>query len=702
MNFQAKAWTVIDSADFKASQALSKMTLKEKVFELHGKGIIRFGVSFIFGKKVKPVTFGGNKKLGIPEGVFLDGPRGISLYKGATAFPATIARAATWNPELEKRVGIAMGEEVRALGGNYSGAVCMNLLRHPAGGRAQEGYGEDPYLTGEMAVGLSSGIQSQNVMACAKHIALNSMENNRFGGNFKIDERSLQEVYLPHFRRVVQSGIASLMSAYNKVNGEYCGENKMLLKDILHDSWGFQGFVSSDWQFGLFHAQKGIEAGMHVEMPKGKCYNIQAIKKLISTHAISEAQIDSLVLPVIRTKIAFASKQDLGSYSKSLLACNEHIQLARKVAEESAVLLKNENNILPLSQSIKKIAVIGSLADIRQTGDHGSSNVLAPYVISLKDALLADPTLQILSAKERDTEKIKNICKEADVVIVMAGNTYEDEGEHISNGKIKDIKNPDKKNGIVNLGMFGLGGDRKYLHLHQNDIDIIHLAAANNQTVIVCMSSGGGNTVEEWQSEVPVILQQFYNGMEGGNALKSILFGDINPSGKMPVTIPVNESDLPPFHSFDKEVEYGYYHGYTFFDKYQKAVRYPFGYGLSYTQFELHDLKIDNPVLAETDTLQLAVTLKNTGTRSGAEVVQIYIGFPGTDIDRPVKLLRAFRKTELNAGQESLLQFRIPASDLKYYDVISHTWKMESGSYHIYAGNSSEDKNFLKDDFRIR
>lgn len=691
-----------EQADTKARQLISKMSLKEKVFEMHGHGVARFGMSILISKKIKPVRAGGNKNLGIPATVFLDGPRGVSLHKGATAFPTTMARGASWDIDLEKRVGEAMAEEIRALGGNYSGAVCMNLLRHPAWGRAQETYGEDPYHVGEMASALVEGIQNHNVQACAKHFAANSMENNRFGGSMNMDERTQQEVYLPHFKKVIERGCASVMSAYNKLNGEYCGHNKNLLTDILRNQWGFKGYVTSDWMNGLYDAQKGIEAGMNIEMPSNKIYSLRSIKKLLNEGKITAQQIDDLIFPVIRTKLLFASKKDEQSYPKGLVGCNAHIDLAREVAEKSAVLLKNENNFLPLDKNkVKRIAVIGSLADVKQTGDHGSSRVFPAYVVSPFDGIrnyFSGKSVEIVTADANDLLSIKNICANADAVIIVAGTTYKDEGEFIGNGKIRDPNNPDKKDFITRTGILAVGGDRKYLHLHQEDIDAIHAASSVNKNIVVSLVAGSAVTVEEWHEEVPAILETFYNGMEGGNALASILFGDVNPSGKLPFSVPKNENDLPPFNSFDAAVDYGYYHGYTLFDKEKKEPRYPFGFGLSYTSFDVSDLKI----LQVSETCKVSVKVKNTGAKAGAEVVQLYIGFTASKIYRSEKLLRSFQKVYLQPNEECTIQFTVPINDLAYYNTETKTWVAEKKMYEVLVGNSSRDEKMLKGSFEVR
>ena len=690
-----------DSNYIKTQSVLSQMSLKQKVFELHGRGIIKLGLSLFFTNKISPVSFGGNKKLGIPKGLFVDGPRGVGIYKGVTAFPVTMARSATWDRDLERRVGVAMSEEIRAIGANYSGSVCVNLLRHPANGRAQECYGEDSYLTGEMGLALMLGIQSNQVQACVKHFALNSMENNRFGGNIKIDERTLYEVYLPHFKKIIDGGVASVMSAYNKVNGEYCGENEILLNDILRKNWSFTGYVTSDWQYGIFNANKGLNAQMNIEMPSHKVYNYFTIKKMISENRLSISKLDSIVFPILYTKFKFQSAKDLNTkiFPKSYIGSATHVNLAREVAEKSMVLLKNEQAILPLNKNqCNQIAIIGSLANIEQTGDRGSSNVNVNEIISINEALknYCIPTCKIQTAENKDRNKIIELCTTADLVIVMAGYSYKDEGEFLLMGKIRDSIHPNKQNVATRLGIVALGGDRAYIHLHQEDIEIIQLANKLNKKVIVCLAGGAAITVEEWEKETPVIIETFYCGMEGGNALVNLLFGEINPSGKLPFTVPVNASDLPMFNSFSTEVTYDYYHGYSLFDKTHKPVRYPFGYGLSYTTFDISSIHLNENSLTISDTLQLSVQLKNTGNRKGAEVVQCYIGYSNSKIDRPLKILKGFEKKELLPLEQTTVYFSIPVKDLAWYNPQSHLWEIEKMTYEVLVGNQSRDNHFQK------
>jgi beta-glucosidase len=692
------------NTDSIAQKLVAQMTLKEKVAEMSGRGINAYGVSMLITQQVKPVKAGGIKRLGIPATTFFDGPRGVAVQKGATAFPTTICRGASWDIDLERRIGEAIGVEIRSLDGNYSGAVCMNLLRHPAWGRAQETYGEDPHHLGEMATALVHGIQSKNVQACGKHFAANSMENNRFGGNITMDERTLHEVYLPHFKKVVKAGVASIMSAYNKVNGEYCGHNKVLLQDILRTDWGFRGYVTSDWQEGVFDAKKGINAGMNIEMPSPIAYKLSKIKKGLTSGDISVERIDKLTTQIIRTKLNFLAPKD-SQYTKEKVGCLAHRDLAREAAEKCAVLLKNDNQLLPLDFSkLNSIAVLGSLADKKQTGDLGSSAVRPAYIVSPLEGIkkLANEKFEVFTAKQNDTIKQNEICSKADVVVIVAGTTFEDEGEYMGFGKLREKSNPDKKSLLVKMGVVGLGGDRKTLKLHQQDIDLIKRASSLNKNVIVCMVAGAAIMVEDWHSRTAAIIQHFYNGMEGGNALANLLFGNVNPSGKLPFTVPQNENDLPIFNSFDTVVNYGYYHGYTHFDKQHFPVRYPFGFGLSYSSFDIAPQAIHNKEYTTNDSISISVKIANLSAFKGGEVIQVYVGFPQEEVEMPYKLLRAFQKIYLDANEKREIKFLIPISTFSYFDTISKTWKVPKGNYKLFIGNSSKDAEKNVIDFEVK
>lgn len=681
------------------------MTLREKVNEIHGKGEMPLVRGILFRGHSLPVKAGGCRRLNIPTQLFTDGPRGVTCTRG-TCFPVTIARGATWDVDLERRVGDVMGCESRAAGANYSGAVCINVLRNPLWGRSQETYGEDPWLLGEMGAALISGLQFNHVDACIKHFAANSMENNRYAVNVKMDERTLREVYLPQFKKCIARGAMSVMSSYNQLNGCYNGQNKYLLNEILRKEWGFKGYVTSDWDNGIYDGEQAIKAGMNVEMSGGHYYSYKNIKKLLNERRVTEAEIDSLVLPVIRTKIQFACNGDTIKYTHRLIACKAHVALAREVAEKSAVLLKNDNHLLPFNKNkIKKIAVLGTLAKSKNTGDRGSSWVRNPRVVSALQGIrnyFKNMPVKILTCRSRKLDKVKQLSKEADAVVVVSGLNYHDEGEFISTKpkKIRDPKKPEKSLGF-GLGIVARAGDKTNLKLKNADLDVIKTASSVNDKVAVALVSGGPVTVEEWIDEVPGILQVFYSGMQGGNALARLLFGDVNPSGRLPFLVPKNEDDLPAFNSYAKEADYGYYHGYTLFDKKDIEPRFPFGYGLSYTSFNFTDLRTLTPVVKPGTSLKVSVEVENTGTRPGAEVAQLYIGFAHSQVDRPVKILRGFRRVYLKPGEKTTIFFEVKPEDLAYYNPQEKGWEVENMSHEIYVGSSSSLHDLQKSTFEV-
>ena len=656
-----------------ADYALQNLSLKEKIYLMSGHGFIKeLLLDLGFGKRAYPA--GGVKRLNIPEFKFTDGPRGV-IIPGSTCFPVSMARAATWDVDLEEKVGDAIGKEVRAHGGNLFGGVCINILRHPAGGRAQETYGEDQFVLGEFGAALVRGVQKHNVMATVKHFAANNMENARFKINVKMDERTLREVYLPHFKRCIDEGCATVMSAYNKLRGEHCGHNAYLLRTILKEDWGFQGFVHSDWMFGLKDTLKGIKGGLDVEMPIARFYGRKLIKAVKSGEVPIEL-IDDAAGRIIRTTLKYTNKGDNDKYSNDLIACESHIQLALRVAEESMVLLKNENSFLPLKlDNVKKIAIIGKLADLKNTGDHGSSNVKQDNVITPLQGIVdfCEKRVEIAYSEGRDEETLKEVVSNADAVVIIVGYTHSDEGEYIK--------------------MFGkeVGGDRDNLGLHPEDAKLINTIADFNPKIAVVLVGGSAITMEDWKFKAKAILMAWYSGMQGGNALANILFGKVNPSGKLPFTIPKDPDHLPFFDKLADEIEYGYYHGYALFEKQNIEPAFPFGFGMSYTDFEYKNLKVemvDKQIVAK-------VTVKNMGLVKGDEIVQAYIGFENSKVDRPLKLLKGFTRITLNPNEEKEVSIRIDTENLKWYNTETKKWEFENMEYSIHVGRSSKTEDLL-------
>jgi beta-glucosidase len=711
------------SLDQLTDETLASMTLSEKVAQLSGDGgpqfMVRLGINVLVLGRFPNTYAGRNACLQVPPFSFCDGPRGVVIGKRATCFPVAMARAASWDIALEQRVGDAIGKEVRAVGANYFGGLCINLLRHPAWGRAQECYGEDPYLTGAMAVALLQTVQRHHVMACAKHFAVNSIENSRFYVDVQVDKRTLHEVYLPHFKQCVDAGVASLMSAYNQLNGEYCGHHEYLLNKVLRQQWGFKGFVSSDWLWGIYETRKPVLAGMDVEMPYARHFGSKLIKA-IQRGEIDETLVDRNARRVLRTKLDFISRADHQTYDAALLACDNHRALAQEVAEKSMVLLKNDQQLLPLNKSaVKTIAIIGELAAIANIGDHGSSRVTPPYVITLLDGLqqyVAKHSLPVAFYFDegKNLPKACDVAHAADVVILVAGYRHNDEGENLaSNHKPGGKHKP------------AIGGDRPSLSLHQPEIEMILQVSAANANTLVTLIGGSAIITSEWDEKVRAILMAWYPGMEGGHAFARVVFGDVNPSGKLPFSIPRQQDDLVPFGPFAETAKYGYYHGYTYFDKMRKdpaagallaapiAVpepAYPFGFGLGYTRFQYRMLTLNTQQLnisskGEQETLTVGVQVKNTGAVEGEEVVQLYIGFDtvarSTGIERHHKLLRGFRKIKLAAGEDAIASLEISAQDLKRFDPVTETWALDKGEYVVMVGPSSDERVLLKENFAV-
>jgi beta-glucosidase len=697
-----------EQADRAALDLVSKMSLDEKTEQMTGNGMTPMIVSMVVRQAAAPGYSGANDRLGIPPVAFTDGPRGVICGR-STAFPVAMARAATWDLDLQRRVGDAIGKEARAQGANYWGGLCLNIVRHPSMGRAEEVYGEDPWLTGEMGVAILEAVQRHNVMACAKHFALNSMETARFKNNVEIDERTLHEVYLPHFRKAVEHDVASFMSAYNKVRGEWAGENRQLLTTTLRDDWGFRGFVTSDWIFGVHDAVKGVRAGLDIEMPSPNVF--KALPKLVEDGTVPLREIDEIVRRVVRTKLIYLTRPDPeAAYPASLAASTAHTALAREVAEKAMVLLKNDGATLPLDKSrVRRIAVVGHLADADNTGDHGSSRVTPPYYTSALRGMQGYlGAAAVLYSNGSDLAEVARVAKEADVVLVVAGSRWDEVGEYVSDEAGLRPKGPDEKHGIRFEIPFGnepfaiSGGDRVPLSLKPRDLSVIKAAAQANPRTVVALVGGSVFTMEEWKAQVPAILMAWYFGMEGGHALARVLFGDVNPSGKMPLTTPKDEKDLPFFDEFADTIEYGPYHGYTLFDRNGVEPAVPFGFGLSYTTFAYKNLRVLTPLIAPDGTLNVTVDVTNTGSRAGDEIVQLYVGFAGSSIERPAKLLRGFAKLTLAPGETKPVSLRVAAKDLAWYDVERKAWRVDEMTYGVLVGPSSRDADLLKGSFSVR
>src|SRR6266516_3232932 len=669
----------------RAQALLDQLTLDEKIGLMDGDPPFWSGLADMFtgGYNKHPWVAGAVPRLGIPGVRFSDGPRGI-VMPGATTFPMAMARGASWDPALEERIGDAIGRELRALGGNHFGGVCINLVRHPAWGRAQETYGEDTHHLGAFAAALTRGVQG-HVMACAKHYALNSMENARFTVDVTIDPRALYEVYLPHFKRAVDAGVASVMSAYNSVNGEWCGQNKTLLHDILKEQWGFQGFVLTDFIWGMRDAKKAALAGQDLEIPFQNLYQ-RHLKGLVERGEVPLARIDDAALRLLRQQVRFAQGRNSSDYTPEVVGNAVHRQLAREAAQKSIVLLKNEGNLLPLV-NVQRVAVIGKLADTPNTGDRGSSNTLPAYVITplqgLRDALGDGAT--VVYDDGSDSARAAAAATGADVAICVVGYTSADEGEYVA---------PET---MAQLAAFFPPPTPEEAPIAQA---LMQAAAAANARTIVAMMAGSAVITEVWRVQVPAILMLWYPGMEGGTAFADVLLGRVNPSGKLPCTFPQRDEDLPFFDKNATAITYDLWHGYRKLERDGAAPAFPFGFGLSYTTYAYGNLQLAQDRLGADDTLEARIDVTNTGKVEGSEVVQLYIAAHGSKVERAPKELKAFARVALAPGETRTVRLAVPFSDLAYYDGTGG-WSVEPIAYEVIIGRHALDSQARRARFTV-
>ena len=698
---------IADGSDVasEAAAIVALMTHAERLECLDGDVDFWPGLADMIGGGYVEHTFPGGSctRLGVPGITFSDGPRGV-VIEPATCFPVSMARGATFDIALEERIGDAIGAELRVKGANFFGGVCINLPRHPAWGRSQESYGEDPVLLGEMGAALTRGAQ-HHVMACVKHYALNSMENTRFAVDVTVDERALHEVYLPHFRRVVDEGVASVMSAYNSVNGEWCGQNRALLTDVLRQNWGFEGFVISDFIFGLRDAAASVRAGMDIEMPF-RMIRAQHLARQLADDEITLDEIDATCIRIVATLLRFAPVYNQPA-DPTVLLSDEHQALAREAAQKSIVLLRNQDDLLPMPPDTT-VAVIGRLGAVPNLGDRGSSRVNPPYTITplegLRAALGPD---QVSFADGTDADEVVRVANAADVAVVVVGYTHADEGEYVGlegTAHLQSLYPPQgsdtnelltkafQRNQAGERSM-GPGGDRSSIRLSDADEALIAATVAANPDTVVVIMSGSAVIMESWRHHVPAIVMLWYPGMEGGHALADVLLGRVNPSGRMPMTIPTDETHLPAFDRTATTATYDRWHGYTKLAHDGHEAAYPFGFGLSYTSFT-HD-----GIYAVTDdeATDITVTVTNTGAVSGTDVVQIYAGLPDSDVERADALLVGFARTpELEPGEACTLTIPVPHRRLMVWRLPERVWWLEPGNYQLNVARHSEDAHAIE------
>ena len=673
----------------KAKKIVEQMSLEEKVYLMSGR-ISLENVGDVFNNpgpdnhyNIFPYPAGGNERLGVPELKFCDGPRGVVCYR-ATCFPVTMARGATFDTELEEEVGEAIAREIRAFDGNYFGGVCVNLPYNPGWGRSQEVYGEDTYHLGAMGSALVKGVQKHNVVACVKHYAFNSMEEGRFKVSVDASRKTEREIYLRHFKDCIDAGAASVMSAYNKHKGTHLGENEYLLRDVLKDEWDFDGFVVSDFIWGTKSTVDAANNGLDVEMCNTNYFGDKLVEA-VKDKQVKESVVDEAALRIVRTLLAAAEAEDPETYERSVISCDKHIALAKKAAAKAMTLVKNENDVLPLSKKLDNILVLGKLANVENIGDHGSSRVFPYYTVTpLQGIVDVAKDSKVTYYSGEDLEKAADLAKKADAVIMVVGYDNDDEGEFLTN---EDSDIFERR----------IGGDRRDLGIHQNEVDLVNAVGKVNKNNAVVLIGGNMILVDNFEANASSILMAYYPGMEGGSVIAETLFGDNNPGGKLPFVLVKDAKDLPEVDWDAEEIVYDYYHGYARLEKNKVAPYAPYGFGLSYTSFDIKgaSCKVDNNVI----TAQVEVT--NTGKVAGDEVIQLYVGKEDSSVERPVRALKGFKRVTLNPGETKTVTVTTPVSKLEYYQDNDNMWKLESGKYQAYIGNCLSDEHLTKVEFDV-
>ncbi len=680
------------TTSIKISQLIKKMTLKEKVALLHANGIF---------------TTSGVERLGIPGLSTDDGPLGVreDLSPGggwapanlttdsATFFPNGAALAATWNPLLANQFGIAMGQEARARNKDIMLAPAFNIARTPLGGRKYEYYSEDPYLNAQLAVATVKGMQSQHVAACVKHYALNNQETNRDFVNVEVSERALREIYLPAFKASIEDANAwTIMSAYNKVRGQYCSENAYLLDTILKKEWRFKGIVISDWG-GTHSTVDAFKNGLDVEMgskpPYDSYYFANPLLDAVKTGKVTEKAIDEKVQRILWViyKTSLSKDRPKGSINTP-----EHSKTVYAVAAESIVLLKNEKQLLPLKTSqIKSIAVIGDNA-IRTFHSGGfGAGVKAKYEITalqgLQNTIGKSVEIKFAQGYKASIANQKNeVDNKPDMALIAEAVTV--------------AKNSD-------IAILIIGGNRDYESESRDRIDLslpfgeqvlVDAVTAVNVNTIVVVVGGAPYDINAIKKNNHTILFSWYNGSEGGNALADVLTGKINPSGKLPFTFPVVLDESPAHHlktfpgdNLTTIYKEGILVGYRWYDTKKITPLYAFGYGLSYTNFNYSGLKLNKKTFAKNESISVTIQIKNTGKVGGKETVQFYVSKTGSKVERAEKELKAFKKIMVAAGEKKTIVLTIPIKNLAFYNEKIKAWEVETGAYSLQAGSSSGD-----------
>ncbi|MGK7393652.1 MAG: glycoside hydrolase family 3 C-terminal domain-containing protein [Candidatus Cyclobacteriaceae bacterium M3_2C_046] len=662
--------------DNKIDEIVSQMTLEEKASLCSGKDFW---------------TTKALERLDVPSIWLSDGPHGLRKAKNsndiglagsvpATCFPTASALASSWDRELLQTLGQALADEALAQGVQIVLGPGINIKRTPLGGRNFEYYSEDPLLSGELAAAFINGMQRKNIGTSLKHFAVNNQEDGRMYKSAELDQRTLHEIYLKGFEIAVKKSQPwTIMAAYNKVNGTYATEHPYLL-DTLLDKWNYQGIVISDWG-AVNERVDALQAGMHLEMPGGNPSSDQKIISAVKDGTLSEDVLDQRVKKILRiTFAADAAKKENHNFDQV-----RHHQLAAEIAAESMVLLKNENNILPLDQNeIKSVAVIGDFAKNPRFQGAGSSQVTPTQLDNAFQQLETFLGNQVAlnyargysDQDEVDQELIEQAKQQAsssDVALIFAGlpPAYESEGF-----------------------------DRSHIQMPPSHNQLISAVSQVNENVVVILSNGSAIAMP-WLNQVDGVLESWLAGQAGAKAVVEVLFGQVNPSGKLSETFPLNLEDNPAHLNYPGEngkIHYGenLYVGYRYYDSKSIPTLFPFGYGLSYTTFDYDDLNVSNSNLKDNESLTVTFKLRNSGTRAGKEVVQLYLHDRESRLHRPYKELKGFAKVELTPDQTQIVSFTLDKEDFSYYDDAARQWIVESGEFDVLIGSSAENIRLVK------
>ncbi|MBR3286680.1 MAG: glycoside hydrolase family 3 C-terminal domain-containing protein [Bacteroidales bacterium] len=711
----------LDGYEAEIDAIIAGMTDEEKVAMLHGKHMF---------------TSEGVASQGIADMIYADGPFGIreemephswnSLHlrnDSSTFFPTGSALAATWDEDIAYLYGKGMATEARLRGKDMILGPAINIQRIPTGGRTYEYLSEDPYLSARLSVGYTKGVQDHGVAVCLKHYALNNQETNRGSVNVIASDRAIREIYLPPFEAaVVEADAFGVMSAYNKVNGAWCGENEFLLDQVLRKDWGFRGMVISDWG-GTHSTVRSVAAGLNVEMP-GNTYHGQALLDSLRAGAVAMSVIDERVREILRVRKAITPIPE-SQANVVMTGQPAQAQIAYQVATKSIVLLKNEGGLLPVDRAaVHKIAVIGDNADRKMSSGGVGAGVKALYEITPLAGIRAlAGDVQIVYAQgytsqqggrrqggwqmqapaqpdpaRRLREEAVQAASDADVVFFIGGNNRQWETE---------------------------GSDRRSMQLPYNQDSVLMAVAAVNPKVVFVAVAGAPVDLDVVDACAPAIVQSWFNGTEGGRALAEVLFGVISPSGRLPFSYPIHLEDSPAYamgnfpqtdapiaedifvnlvgNARAGDVQAGSSNrstavysedllvGYRWFDTKRKPVRYPFGYGLTYTKFDYADAQISKPKYSANEEIEVTFTLSNTGQMAADEVVQLYVHRVDATVEWPEKELKAFRRVALQPGASQQVTLTVPVEQLKYWDEAQHDWALEHGQVELLIGASTGD-----------